>query len=82
MAPALEGYLESEEVGAENPDAHAPNFVSGLVPNGVRHVVLHQSDGKVLVIPVRDNIYMATVLGHVPLVTIATANGTIHAGNG
>lgn len=76
-AEATQGYLEMEEGGEYNSNeaATATTFVSGLVPDGVNHVTLHLSGGRIVVAPVSENVYMREVRGRVSEVTFLGPRG-------
>lgn len=79
---AAKGELKTEEYGPHEASKvdEAPDFVSGLVPNGVKEVTLHLSNGGTVAAPVHENVYMQEVKGPVPTVTFNGPNGQTTVG--
>ncbi len=76
------GYLETEEIGVHDPNAaSAANFVAGLVPDGVKHVAIHESRGSTITLSVHENVYMDETIGHVNSVTFIGPDGTMTVGS-
>jgi hypothetical protein len=80
-ASAIAGYLEMEEVGLHTRGgASMTNFVSGLVPDGVKYVTLHLPGRRTISVRVHGNVYMRQVIGHIESVTFLGPHGPMTVG--